>query len=347
MGFRQHNKKAISTMLSNFAMRIRAALFGSALLAVCASVQAQPQACAPVSTDPPRLHALPSGIHTVLGTIASFDPCHRSVALRTPFFSDKPPLMIVVHGGGGVDSATTNAVDAFRSKGMATLVFDAFQMNGFEQGGRFFATAMTNESRQRMIYRAALGAYEWALRQDKIDNRRILFHGLSNGGAVVANLAAVVDPQHVIALYAEGTPGNGIGLPDDLRAPLKMVFGRLDNYGGRTAEEFIWLRQERCAGNVVNFDQPPGNSATCNGRVNPGEQTQKPIDWYEAQKAKGAPIELVWLEDTAHGVFLGPLTRNMVPYTSGQTRFGWVGGSYGARGKFLDEVAARAKAPRP
>ncbi len=230
---------------------------------------------------------------------------------------------------------------------MATLVFDAFQMNGFEQGGRFFATAMTNESRQRMIYRAALGAYEWALRQDKIDNRRILFHGLSNGGAVVANLAAVVDPQHVIALYAEGTPGNGIGLPDDLRAPLKMVFGRLDNYGGRTAEAFIWLRQERCAGNVVNFDQPPGNSAACNGRVNPGEQTQKPIDWYEAQKAKGAPIELLWLEDTAHGVFLGPLTRNMVPYTNGQTRFGWVGGSYSARGKFLDEVAARAKAPRP
>jgi hypothetical protein len=55
----------------------------------------------------------------------------------------------------------------------------------------------------------------------------------------------------------------------------------------------------------------------------------------------------MWLDDTAHGVFMGPLTRNMVPYTNGQTRFGWVGGSYGARGKFLDEVAARAKAPRP
>jgi hypothetical protein len=337
----------MTTMRFSFPMGIRLALFGVTLLACAAAVQAQPQACAPTPTDPPRLHAFPSGIHTVQGTIAPFDPCHRSVALRTPFFSDKPPLMIVVHGGGGLDTATQNAADAFRGKGMATLVFDAFQMNGFEQGSRFFGTSVTNEARQRMIYRAALGAYEWALRQDKIDNRRILFHGLSNGAVAVANLAAVVDPQHVIALYAEGIPGNGIGLPDDLRAPLKVVFGRLDNYGGRNAEEFIWLRQEMCGGNVVDFDHPAGNSAACNRRVNPSNLTQKPIDWYEAQKAKGAPIEWIWLEDTAHGVFLGPLLKNMLPLSSGQTRFAWVGGSYSARSKFLDEVASRVKAPRP
>lgn len=32
-----------------------------------------------------------------------------------------------------------------------------------------------------MIYRAALGAYEWALRQDKIDNRRIPIEGTPAG----------------------------------------------------------------------------------------------------------------------------------------------------------------------
>ncbi len=42
---------------------------------------------------------------------------------------------------------------------------------------RTFGTSVTNEARQRMIYRAALGAYEWALRQDKIDNRRIPIEG--------------------------------------------------------------------------------------------------------------------------------------------------------------------------
>ncbi len=301
----------------------------------------------PLPVDPPRLHVLPSGIQTVAGTLATFDPCHRSVSLRTPFFSDKPALMIVVHGGAGLDSATSQAADAFRGKGMATLVFDAFQMNGFQQGPRFFATSVTNEARQRMIYRAALGAYEWALKQDKIDNRRILFHGLSNGAAAVANLAAVVDPQHVVALFAEGIPGNGLGLPDQLRAPLKVVFGRLDNYGGRTADEFIWLRQESCAGNVTDFDHPAGSSATCNRHQNARDLTQKPIDWYERQKSQGAPIELWWLEDTAHGVFAGPMTRNMVSYTNGQTRYAWVGGSNATRNKFLEDIATLAKAPRP
>lgn len=198
-----------------------------------------------------------------------------------------------------------------------------------------------------MIYRVALGAYEWALRNDKIDSRRILFHGLSNGAAVVANMASVVDPQHVVALFAEGIPGSGIGLPDQLRAPLKVVFGRLDNYAGRTADEFIWLRQERCAGNLADVDHPKGNGLACNRWTNPMDLTPKPIDWYEAQKAKGAPIDLWWLEDTAHGIFAGPLTRNMVTYTSGQTRFAWVGASHSARSKFLDDVATLVKAPRP
>lgn len=324
------------------------ARWGIALL-VGAWAQGSALACTPppASTEPPRLQPLLSGIQTVMGEVASFNPCHRSVTLRAPFFVDKPPLVIVVHGGGGLDAGTVAAADGFRSKGMATLVFDAFQMNGFEQGPRFFSTSVTNEARQRMIYRAALGAYEWALRQDKIDRRRILFHGLSNGAAVVANLAAVVDPQHVVALFAEGTPGNGLGLPDEVKAPLKMVFGRLDNYGGRTAEEFIWLRQEPCVGNVIDFDHPKGNSAACNRRANAPDLTQKPIDWVEAQKAKGAPVELWWLEGTAHGVFIGPLTRNTVTYTNGSTRMAWVGGDASARSKFLDDVAALAKAARP
>ncbi len=303
--------------------------------------------CTPLPDPPPRLQAVYMGMQTVTGPVAAFNPCHRSVSLRTPFFANKPPLMIVVHGGAGVDGATTAAADAFRSKGMATLVFDAFEMNGFNQGPRFFATSVTNEARQRMIYRAALGAYEWALRQDKVDTRRILFHGLSNGAAVVANLAAVVDPQHVVALLAEGIPGMGLGLPDEVRAPLKVVFGRLDNYAGATVDEFIWLRQTDCIANVVDFDHPKGNSATCSRRANPRDQTPKPIDWYEAQKAKGAPVELWWLEDTAHGVFAGPLKKNMVNYANGQTRFAWVGGSHAARSKLLDDVAALLRADRP
>ena len=326
----------------------RALAAGFAAVLLVGGGTAHARECAPTPTEPPRLVAYPTGIHTVVGSLSNFDPCHRSVSLRTPFFADKPPLMIVVHGGGGLDDGTISAADAFRSKGMATLVFDAFQMNGFNQGARFFATNVTNEARQRMIYLAALGAYEWALRQDKIDNRRILFHGLSNGATVVANLAAVVDPRHVVALLAEGGPGNGIGFPDELRAPLKMVFGRMDNYGGRTAEEFIWLRQEACVGNSPAFERlPKGTHATCSSRANPMDLTARPIDWYETQKAKGADIELWWLEEAAHGIFIGPLTKNTVTYSNGQTRFGWVGGAYQSRARFLADIETLAKKPRP
>jgi hypothetical protein len=303
-------------------------------------VLAQDKVCNPAPTGAAVLRDLPSKIKTVEGVLAEFDPCHRSVNLRTPFFSKMPPLMIVVHGGGGLDSGTQNAADAFRSKGFATLVFDAFELNGFYQGPQFWASAATNESRQRMIYKAALGAYEWAIQSNKVDTRQIFFHGLSNGAAVVANLAAVVDPQHVKALFAEGIPGNGIGLPDKLKAPLKVVFGKLDNYGGRTASEWIWTRQEPCIGNAANFIRPEGNSRNCNRFNNPGGLTQQPIDWFESQKAQGADIELWWLEDTAHGTFIGPLTKNMRTYSNDSTRYAWVGGSHNARDDFLKKIAA-------
>jgi hypothetical protein len=303
-------------------------------------VFAQDKTCNPAPSEVAALRELPSKIMTVVGPLAEFDPCHRSVDLRTPFFSNRPPLMIVVHGGGGLDGGTRNTVEAFRSKGFATLVFDAFEMNGFYQGSDFWASAATNESRQRMIYKVTLGAYEWAIKSSRVDTENIFFHGLSNGAAVVANLAAVVDPKHVRALFAEGIPGIGIGLPDKLIAPLKVVFGKLDNYGGRTANEWIWIRQELCIGNRGNFIQPPGNSANCNPVINAEGLTQKPIDWYESQKAKGADIELWWLEETAHGTFIGALQKNMRTYGSGTTRYAWVGGSPAARESFLKDISS-------
>jgi len=300
--------------------------------------------CNPAVRDSLKMEIGYEGINTVVGTVASFDPCHRSVSLRTPFFAEKPALMILVHGGAGLVAGTQNAADAFRSIGMATLVFDAFEMNGFYQGPRFFATSVTLEAKQRMIYQAALGAYEWAIQQEKIDNSRIFFHGLSNGAIVVANLAAVVNPRHVVALLAEGAPSQGIGLPNEIKAPLKMIYGRLDNYGGRTVEHFIWARQQPCRQNVVVPTLPPGNSATCNRQT--GGLSQAPIDWFEDQKAKGANVELMWLDETAHGVFDGPIVKNMISYTNGIDRFAWVGGSSKSRKRLLELVQALVKDPR-
>lgn len=317
-----------------------ARLLGASLLGcVLLASAAQAKDCRPLPPGAATLVALPSppGMHSVDGPLADFDPCHRSVDLNLPWGANKPPLMIIAHGGSGLGLTETNLAQALRRMGVATLVFDAYRMNGFNQDWQFWATRATNESRQRMIYKAALGAYRWALTQDKIDATRIYLHGVSNGAAVVANLAAEVDPRHVRGVFAEGMPGAGLGLPEDLKVPVRLVHGKLDNYAGRREDEWRWLIQERCMNNGLpsRFIQPKGNAWTCNFEVNPRELTPTPLAWFEEQKAKGADIEVWWYENAAHGMFLGPIQRQQRTWGQNDTRYAWTGGDASARDKFL------------
>jgi dienelactone hydrolase len=294
--------------------------------------------CRPAPADVAVLREIRPQFHTVDGPLAEFDPCHASVKFQKPFFSLRPPLLIVVHGGGGVDSSTRNAAEAFRGKGFATLVFDAYEHNGFDKGFRFWATQASNEARQRMLYKVTLGAYQWALSRSDIDTGHIYFHGLSNGAIVLANIAAAVSPRHVKGVFAEGAPGMGLGLPDAVAVPLRMIYGRQDNYGGKTEDEWIWLRQERCHLNVAAFLHPAGNARTCSADVNRNGLTQRPIDWFEDQKRKGADIELWFYDNAAHGIFAGPLQRNTIVYGRDMRRFAWIGADASARHQLLDDI---------
>ena len=46
-------------------------------------------------------------------------------------------------------------------------------MNGLNNDSLFWAEHVSNESRQRLIYKATLGAYKWAITNNKIDSTRI------------------------------------------------------------------------------------------------------------------------------------------------------------------------------
>lgn len=319
---------------------------GWALALTVGSTLAQANECNPAPKDVATLKQIRPQFHTVEGPLASFDPCHPSTKFQKPLFASKPPLMIVVHGGGGVDAAIRNAVEAFRSRGFATLVFDAYEHNGFNQGFRFWGNQATNESRQRMIYKVTLGAYEWAIKRTDIDTTQIYFHGLSNGAAVLANLAGAVSPQHVKGIFAEGATGAGLGFPDKLLVPLRLVFGKLDNYGGTTEDEWIWLRQEPCSVNVADFIHPPGSSQTCSSAANQRLLGQKPIDWYENQKRQGADIDVWFYDNAAHGIFLGPIQRNMITYGTDNRRYAWVGADPAAKNKLLDDIDRYVKSKR-
>lgn len=304
------------------------------------SFLASAETCNPAPQDVAKLIEVAPSMYNVKGKLAEFDPCHSSVDFDVPRTDAKPPLMIISHGGAGLGQAERNIARAFRKQGFATLIYDAYQMNGFNKDLRFWSANATNEARQRMNYKVTLGAYHWALKNEKIDTSQIYFNGVSNGAATVVNIAAVVDPKHVKGVFAEGLPTTGLGVPDELKVPVRLINGKLDNYAGRKEDDWRWLIKERCAynGRVEDFIQAPGSALRCNWDKNENDLSESGIEWYETQKKKNANIENWWYENAAHSMFLGPLSKDMRTWGKSDTRYAWTGGDQSARDKFMGDI---------
>jgi poly(3-hydroxybutyrate) depolymerase len=177
------------------------------------------------------------------------------------------------------------------------------------------------------------------LTNQDIDTSRIYFHGLSNGANVVVNIAGAVDPAHVKGIFAEGTMMSGIGVPDKLNVPVRLIFGKQDNYGGKQQDEWRWLLKESCKlnGKTQKFIQPAGSSQRCSWDNSPGSMTESPMEWFEAQKKSDADIDIWWYEDAAHGMFSGVMNRQTRTWGANDTRYAWTGASFAARGQFLND----------
>lgn len=91
------------------------------------------------------------------------------------------------------------------------------------------------------------------------------------------NMAAVVDPTHVRMVFSEGAPSAAIGMPDQIWVPLKMVFGRIDNYVGRTADDWMHLRTDPCVVNQPAEGAALGTAQRCSLQVNPTVQGLSPF----------------------------------------------------------------------
>ena len=312
--------------------------------------------CRPSGPETAQLVEIRPGYHRVTGPLAEFDPCHRSVQLSLPTFfadrlGDKPPLMLIAHGGNGPGVAEQELARRMNARGVSTLIFDAYEMNGFRyRDTSLFLTGVTNESRQRMIFKTALGAYHWVKQLSRIDGFRIFIYGISNGGTVALNMAAVVDPAYVRAVFAEGAPSAGIGMPDQIRVPLKMIFGKLDNYGGRTEDDWMHLRTNPCIVNQSAEGAASGTTQRCSLTVNPSSLGLSPQEWGDQLKASGQPIEFWFYEDAAYGILFGLIDRGMRTYGSGPSavrRYGWVGASHDAANRFTLDLIRVIKATYP
>lgn len=275
-------------------------------------------------------------VKTVVGPLASFDPCHPSVRLDSPSFfakkrGDKPPLVIIAHGGGGLGGYERDFAKLMNQQGYATLIFDAFQMNGLTPFSDLLLTQMSNGGRQRMIYKATLGAYHWALKSNKVDTSKIFFQGLSNGAAVVINMADTVDPAHVRGVIAEGGPSAGIGFPDDLKVPVLLLYGTADNYGGLRQDDWMHLRAMPCGFNDHYPLAPPGFTQTCHRTSNPGSPMPSPQGWYDNIKAKGKDVRLELIEGGGHGMMFAEFSSSHRQLPGGRLFYRSHGASADAR----------------
>ena len=319
--------------------------FKAFLLSACvmfstgAWAQKSPVECLPQEQGALELKAIRPGFFTVQGRMGQFDPCENLVKYRVPTQKGpgKKPLLISVHGGSGIQDVLMSD-EAFFQKGMATLVFDAYAMQGLKgQTPLFWARSVTNEARQRMIFATTLAAYRWALKRDDIDTQRIFLFGISNGAAVVANMAALVDPAHVKGVIAEGVTPIGMGLPDEIKVPLLLAFGKLDDFGVSDSNGKRWNLTDDCRLNIQVAQAPVGSSVTCN-QSTPGKRIPTPLEWADSVQKKGGLIEILYVEDMAHNAYFGPLFNRRATWSNGQTYGASVGATSSARDLFFQSM---------
>lgn len=311
------------------------------MLAIPAWAQSQ---CVPPS--PENIKIVDSGsIKTVEGPLAEFDPCHGSVQLGMPSFfskkrSEKPPVVVIVHGGGGVGAYERDFAKLMNQNGFATVLYDAFEMNGLRSGSELLLFHMRNSARQRMIFKATLGAYQWVLKNEKLDTRKIFIQGLSNGGSVAINMAAFAEAKNLKGVIAEGAPAAGIGFPDDLRVPLLMIYGSADVYGGTRADDYMHVRGNACLQNEDYELAPKGFSKACNRYVHSTNLMPTPLAWYEQMKAKGFDVQFELVEGGGHGMLFDSFSSSARPMGGGRSMYMSRGASADARARLEKLVIA-------
>jgi hypothetical protein len=130
----------------------------------------------------------------------------RSEAWFLPAATDAPwPLILYAHGNGELIDQWAREFDPVRAWGVAVLLVE------YPGYGR-----SPGRPSERSITRAFSAAYDWAVRQARVDARRIIGHGRSLGGGAVCALAR---ERRLAALVLESTftsihdQARGLGMP--------------------------------------------------------------------------------------------------------------------------------------
>ncbi|MEX2125986.1 MAG: hypothetical protein WD795_19000 [Woeseia sp.] len=173
----------------------------------------------------------------------------------------------------------------FRRNGFATISFDSYEMNGFNDWN-FVTRKVTNGGKQDMIWGVFKGAVEYASKNDGWDNRNIFLYGGSNGGRIVLYAGSEIENDHIRGIISEAPAATGFTL-GDYNIPTIIPFGKLDNWAGRSETDYVWQR---------TYPNSPISIE----------------DWVKSLQEKGRPIKFIFYENAGHLLFEGPLEKVIV-----------------------------------
>lgn len=214
------------------------------------------------------------------GPFAEFDPTHPAVEIWTPDGDKNAPVMVYAHGGAGYREDDRARVAMFRRNGFATISFDAYVMNKFDDWN-FVTRRVANIGKQQMIWGVFKGAVDYAATNDDWDNRNIFFYGGSNGARVALYAGSRIENDSIRGIIAEAPAGSGFAL-GDYDIPTIIPFGALDTWAGKFDTDYVWKR---------TYPDSPLSIE----------------DWVNAQQEKGRPVKFIFYENAGHSLFEGPL----------------------------------------
>lgn len=285
--------------------------------------------CTPDQLKKPKVYGGPGPKH-LKGEVSGFDPCNASVEFVVPDDIEKPPLIVLVHGGLGKKDVVDIA-KAFQVNGFSTLLFDIYEMNHVKE------MILWNSYRQMMLYKTTLGAVKWAKNRKEINNNQVYLYGISNGASVVINLASSLKSDEIKGVIAEGPTPNGLGYPDEIDLPVLVVFGKLDDFSAPRGK-MRWEIADPCSMNKKYDIYPRGSSARCSNE-NQGGKSETTIDWSKSVKLKeGASLDVQYLDGAAHVAFIADYKKESRTLPDGVT-LGWsLGGNEESRQKLIDMI---------
>lgn len=269
------------------------------------------------SRNAPELREVGSrGFFVFDGPFAEFDPGHPSVEVWAPKGDKNAPIMVYAHGGAGYREDDRARVEMFRRNGFATISFDSYVMNGFDDWN-FVNSKVANSSKQSMIWGVFKGAVEYAAEHDDWDNRNIYLYGGSNGGRVVLYAGSEIENANIRGIISEAPAGSGFTL-GDYNIPTIIPFGALDTWAGKSDTDYVWKR---------TYPDSPISIE----------------DWVNAQRAKGHPVKFIFYENAGHLLFEGPLQKVTVRRGDAIAFTAYQGADHGVLEQYEHDVVAFAK----